>query len=181
VLVFLPIAITLPSAAGKLSGLHSMLSFMRLKRDFSGEHMSSEVLKITFAQVPGYMVLIAIIGTVVFLVYIVDHVSRMHSDFESFIEAESALLKSGLLSAYLISVILFILLNLIVDAIYAVPTAVAAYGLDPRKRSYNRICGTGFRVGIIFITMLAWNLLFICFAFLAIDIATVGSLFERVQ
>ena len=139
VLVFLPIAINLPSAADKLSGLHSMLSFMRLTRDFSGEHMSSEVLKITFAQVPGYMVLIAIIGTVVFLVYGVDHVSLMHSDFEGFIEAESALLKSGLLSASLISVILFILLNPIVDAIYAVPTAAAAYGLDPRKRFYNGI------------------------------------------
>lgn len=181
VLVFLPIAITLPSAAGKLSGLHSMLSFMRLTRDFSGEHMSSEVLKITFAQVPGYMVLIAIIGILVFLVYGVDHVSLMHSDFEGFIEAESALLKSGLLSASLISVILFILLNPIVDAVYAVPTAAAAYGLDPRKRSYNGIWGTGFRAGIIFITMLTWNLLFICFAFLAIDMATVGSLFERVQ
>lgn len=181
VLVFLPIAINLPSAAGKLSGLHSMLSFMRLTRDFSGEHMSSEVLKITFAQVPGYMVLIAIIGTVVFLVYGVDHVSLMHSDFEGFIEAESALLKSGLLSASLISVILFVLLNPIVDAVYAVPTAAAAYGLDPRKRSYNGIWGTGFRAGIIFITMLTWNLLFICFAFLAIDMATVGSLFERVQ
>lgn len=181
IFVFLPIAITLPSSAGKLSGLHSMLSFMGLTRDFAGEHMSDEVLKITFAQVPGYMALIAIIGSVVFLIFGVDHVLMLHNDFEAFVAAESALLKSGFISASLTSFILFILLNPLVDAIYAVPTAAAAYGLDPRKRSYNGIWGTGFRAGTIFATMFAWNSLFICFAFFAVDLATVGSLSERIQ
>lgn len=179
--LLIPVAMVAPQMAYKLGTLHSMLMFMGLTREFDNEGMTAEVIKTSFMQIPSYMVMIAIIGAVVYAMFGSDYLMLAISNPQAFWDAEATLLGTAQMSALGVALILFTVMLPLINSIYAVPMAAAAYGLDPRLASFNGFWGVGYRWKMIFFTTFIWNVVSLILLWVVIDMATVGSLIDIVR
>lgn len=149
--VLLPISYGALGAAMKLGTLHSMLEYIGLSKSYNTEFLIAEIIKITFVRAIIYLPVFIIVFGVLVSFYGQDYLMVAVTDQMAFYRVEYDGYALGHLPATMAALLLFALLSLIAEAILAVPTAAAAYGIGPSDHSFNGFWGMGYRwISVLF-------------------------------
>lgn len=167
-IVFVPLTIAFTNTANTLTNMHSLLGFIGVARRQTLDYLVSEVIKISMMRGLASLLVSLLVALMLIALYGTAHFAGTFSAPLETLLRDISLLNEGRIPALIAASLLYTPFSLILGALFAVPTAGAAYAIGPSDRVFNGFWGIGFNFWPILASRLAYMGLLGGFALLVV-------------
>ena len=143
-IIFVPLTIAFTNTANTLTNLHSLLGFIGVARRQKLEYLISEVIKISVMRGLSSLLASALVACMLVGLYGPAHFADLFAAPLDALTRDMALFNEGRIPAVLAASLLYTPFFLVLGALFAVPTAAAAYAIGPSDRVFNGFWGIEF-------------------------------------
>lgn len=155
-IILVPLTIAFTNTANTLTNLHSLLGFIGVARRQRLEYLISEVIKISVMRGLSSLFASALVAFMLVGLYGPAHLADLFAAPLEALARDMALFNEGRIPAVLAASLLYTPFSLVLGALFAVPTAAAAYAIGHSDRVFNGLWGIGFNFWSILTSRLSY-------------------------
>lgn len=167
--VALPLGAAVMTTCFTLTNLHSMLGFIGKTGKLDPEYLRAEIIKMSMVRGAFYMLAALPAGLILLAVYGLEHFTVFFSAPVEFLRRDLALLTQHQIPSLVLASVVYVPFFFVVEVLFAVPMAGAAYSIGETDRSFNGVWGIGYNFWPILISRLAYIGLVTAFTALVIE------------
>ena len=168
--VFLPLSAAFMTTCFTLTNLHSMLGFIGSTGKLNQEYLRAEMLKMSMVRGAFYMLASLPVVLILLAIYGLEHFTLFFTSPWQFLRADLTMMLDHRIPSILLASFIYVPFFFVVEVLFAVPMAGAAYSIGETDRSFNGFWGIGYNFWPILVSRLTYIALVTCFTALVIEV-----------
>lgn len=154
--VLVPLGAATMTTCFTLTNLHSLLGFIGTTKKLNPEYLRAEIIKMSLVRGVVYMLATVPAALILLALYGSAHLGLFFSAPLEFLRADLALFAEHRLPALFVASFVYVPFFFVVEVLFAVPMAGAAYSIGASDRTFNGFWGIGYNFWPILISRLTY-------------------------